>query len=374
MFHDINRPMRHRVKKISRLVLGSFLTVLLFGACVEFLYAESSEKKGGPPASLVEVSEVIEKEVLRSITLVGTGEAWLETVVAAEEDGLVSGMRVEEGDQVEKNQLLCEQDPTQLLLRIEAAKAELAEAEVIQAQTERDRDRQKRLFAINSVAEKAYEDAQFSAEAATKKVARLRAMLLALEDQMSNKKIKAPVSGFVVERHCVVGQWLKQGEPAITMIVRDPILFMVPVPEKYVPSIRKGEEVPVTFDALPKRKFTGKIDAVIQKADTASRTFPVRIKIPNPEGLINPGMLGRATLPVGNPHKALLVPKDALVLGSAGKAVYIVIDGKALPVPVEAGSAYGSLIEVKGDLRPGQKVVIRGNERLRPGLPVKIKP
>ena len=85
-------------------------------------------------------------------------------------------------------------------------------------------------------------------------------------------------------------------------------------------------------------------------------------------------MLGRATLPAGGLHKALLVPKDALVLSGSGKVIYVVIDGTVRMVPVKTEAAHGPLIEVKGDLRPGQQVVIRGNERLRPGQAVKVLP
>jgi multidrug efflux pump subunit AcrA (membrane-fusion protein) len=83
-------------------------------------------------------------------------------------------------------------------------------------------------------------------------------------------------------------------------------------------------------------------------------------------------MLGRATLPVGNRHRAILVPKDALVLSSSGTVVYIVNDDKAYLVPVKMGPAHGPLIEILGDLKAGSKVVVRGNERLRPGQPVRI--
>jgi RND family efflux transporter MFP subunit len=259
-------------------------------------------------------------------------------------------------------------------LKIEASRAELAEAKVLQSQAQRDWERQKRLFDINSVSEKAYEDARFNLDGARKKVTRLSANLRSLEDQLSKKQIKAPVSGYVVKRHCLVGQWLGEGNDAITIVVPDPIRLMIPVPERYVSAIKKGAQAEVTFDALPGQTFKGEIDAVILRADEAARTFPVRIKISNPDGVIKPGMLGRANLPVGNRRLATLVPKDALVLSGTGKAVYVVVDQTARVVPVETGAAHGPLIEVTGDLKPGQKVVVRGNERLRPGQPVQIIP
>jgi RND family efflux transporter MFP subunit len=334
--------------------------------------SQPSKQGGGPPPAPVEVAPVVEEEVTTSVTLIGTGEAWLETIIASEESGLVRTMMVEEGDRVDKGQPVCEQDSTQLALRIEAARAELAEAQVVQAQADSDLDRQKRLFAISSVSEKAFEDAKFRAEGARNRVRGLQASLSALEKKLQSRKIRAPISGYVVKRHCLVGQWLGEGQPVVTLVVPDPILFKVPVPERYIPSITRGDTAQVSFDAIPGRSFPGTISAVIPRADDASRTFPVRIEISNPEGLIKPGMLGRATLPTGEPRKAILVPKDALVFTTTGTAVYTVVDQKANFVPVRTGAEHGSLIEAEGDLEPGLDVVVRGNERLRPGQPVTI--
>lgn len=333
---------------------------------------QGPERKEGPPPALVEVATVIEKEVVSRITLIGTGEPWLETVVAAQEAGVVSKMHVEEGDRVKKGQLLCEQDTTQLKLELEESQYAISEAKILRNKAKREFERQERLYKINTVSEKAYEDARFNYDASRKKVNQLRAARKNLEDQLRKKQVKAPISGYVVKRECEIGAWMGEGDPAVTLVVPDPIIFLVQVPERYVPSLKTGNRVEVTFDALPGKGFQGEIDAVIIKAETAARTFPVRIKISNPEGAIKPGMLGRATLPVGDPRKAILVPKDALVLSGNGKVVFVVIDQTAHLIPVETGDPYGSLIEVRGDLKPGLKVVIRGNERLRPRQPVKI--
>jgi membrane fusion protein (multidrug efflux system) len=352
----------------------AFLAAVLAVVWADGLYAQPSKKKGGPPPALVRVSTVAEKEVIARITLVGTAEPWLETVLASQEAGLVRKMLVDEGDYVKKNQRLCEQDATQLKLKIEAGRAAFAEAEVLRAKAQREWERQKRLYNIQSVSEKAYEDAKFDTDAMVNKVARLKAELNALEDQLTKKRIRAPVSGYVVKRHALVGQWLGEGEPVVTLAVLDPIRVIVPVPERYISSLKKRDRAQVNFDALPGQTFEGVIAAVIPRADAAARTFPVHVEIPNPKTAIKAGMLGRATLPAGYLHKALLVPKDALVLSGMGTAVFVVNDQSARLVPVKTGAAHGSLIEVGGDLKAGLKVVIRGNERLRPGQPVQIVP
>ena len=358
---------------LSALCIFLLCFALLLFSPARHTVAQTSDKRGDPPPALVEVQAIEEKTVAPRVSLLGTGEAWLETVVASEEAGLVSGMLVEEGRYVKKNQPLCRQESTQLELKIEAAEADLAEAKVLQLQNRREWERQKRLYQINSIAEKAYEDAKFKAEAADKRVERLDAGLRGLKDQMKSKTTRAPISGYVVQRHCLLGQWLGEGEPVVTLVVPDPILFIVPVPERHIPHIQKGDQIPVTFDALPDRIFKGVVDAVILRADQGARTFPVRIKIANAKGAIKPGMLGRATLPAGRARKALLVPKDALILDPSGAAVYTVSEGVARFVPVKTGSEQGALIEVEGSLKAGAVVVIRGNERLRPGQPVQIR-
>jgi membrane fusion protein (multidrug efflux system) len=350
------------------------LASLVAAFWADLLYSQPRGKGGGPPAAPVEVATVVEQEVESRITLVGTAEPWLETVVAAQEEGVVQKMLVEEGASVKKGQPLCEQDADQLKLNIRAARASLAEEKVMLAQAERELGRQKRLFAIQSVSEKAYQDAQSAVEASKRKVERLRAQLNALQDQLKKKKVTAPVSGYVVERHCLVGQWMGEGQPAITLAVLDPIRVIIPVPERYISSVKIKDTAEVVFDALRGQTFKGVIVAVIPRADQATRTFPVRIELPNPSGAIKSGMLGRATLPVGNPYKALLVPKDALVLSGTRVSLYVVENQAARLVEVKTGPARGPLIEVEGDLKAGQEVVVRGNERLRPGQPVQVRP
>ncbi|MBW1942919.1 MAG: efflux RND transporter periplasmic adaptor subunit [Deltaproteobacteria bacterium] len=352
------------------LFVVSILAALLLAP--HFAGARNDSKKKGRPPAAVRVSPVQEKEVVTLVTLIGSAEPWLETVVASEESGLVKEVLVEEGDRVQKGQVLCKQNTSQLELKVEAAKANMAEARVQETQAQRELQRQERLYSIKSVSEKAYDDARFASEASHKKMARLKVELRALEDQLDKKIIRAPVSGYVVKRHCLPGQWLGEGKPVVTLVVPDPILFMVPVPERHIPAMRKGDSARVIFDALPGRVFRGIIDAVIPRADKVARTFPVRIKILNRDNAIKAGMLGRATFPVGNPHRAILVPKDALVLSSSGTVVYVINDDKAHLVPVKIGPAHGPLIEIQGNLKAGSKVVVRGNERLRPGQPVRV--
>jgi multidrug efflux pump subunit AcrA (membrane-fusion protein) len=132
--------------------------------------------------------------------------------------------------------------------------------------------------------------------------------------------------------------------------------------------------------------LTGEVVQIVPQADLRSRSFPVKIRVQNPTTpsgyQLKSGMLGRASFFIGDESEILMVPKDALVLGQ--QILVMVIEESpsrpgqppqppmmtARPVPVEVGAALGNWIQVRGMLKPGEKVAIRGNERLMPGQPV----
>jgi multidrug efflux pump subunit AcrA (membrane-fusion protein) len=136
------------------------------------------------------------------------------------------------------------------------------------------------------------------------------------------------------------------------------------------------------LDAMPDKLFEAEISRIVPQADVRSRSFPVKMVIPNPRDasghVLKSGMLARVTLAVAEPKLAMLVPKDALVLGGPAPLVYVIVrdpqSGKtiAAAVPVQLGVADGAEIQVLGNLQLGQQVVVRGNERLMPNAPVTV--
>jgi RND family efflux transporter MFP subunit len=164
------------------------------------------------------------------------------------------------------------------------------------------------------------------------------------------------------------------------VIELDPIEIEVFVPELYIAKIRPRDSVSITINALADRVFVGEVARIIPQADLRSRSFPVKIRLDNPQYEIKAGMLVTATIGVGEEKPSLLVPKDALVLNGPQRAVVVAAkDAKSVQtvariVPVETGTAVGSLIQVTGALQAGDLVVIRGNERVRPGQPLRTRP
>lgn len=230
------------------------------------------------------------------------------------------------------------------------------------------------------------------------RVAMQDALVRNLESRVRKHTIIAPFDGFVVAEHTEQGEWVTQGSLVADVVALHEVDILVNVRESHVAHISPGQEIPVEIPALADLRVTGKVVSIIPQADLRARTFPVKVRVVNPTAddstadrvvTIKAGMIARAVIPTGTRHKGLLIPKDALVLGGLSPTVFVVDatvpdindpadakrstdTGKVRPVAVTMGSSDGRLIEIEGPIKAGEKVVVRGNERLRPGQEVAI--
>ena len=109
-----------------------------------------------------------------------------------------------------------------------------------------------------------------------------------------------------------------------------------------------------------------------RKEDRNSRTFPIKVELPNPDLIIKSGLMSGVILQVGAPYEALVIPKDALVLRGGAKFVFVMKDASVSQVPVIAVNHVNNEVEIHGQLEAGMNVVVEGNERLFPGQPVRV--
>jgi len=209
-----------------------------------------------------------------------------------------------------------------------------------------------------------------------------------IDDQLGKHTIRAPFDGWVVERFAEKGQWVSRGGLVARVAELDRVEVEARVPELSIRWLRPGAEVRLEFDAAPQLSWIGAIERVVPQADLLSRSFPVKIGLDNRvvEGdpILKGGMLARAWLPVGQTGAATVVPKDALVLGGPMPLIFVVDQaprevpgaaaGTVRPVEIGLGAAVGDAVEARGAIEPGMLVVVRGNERLRPGTAVSFVP
>ena len=198
-----------------------------------------------------------------------------------------------------------------------------------------------------------------------------------LTEQYDRHTMFAPFDGYVTAEMTEVGQWVMQGDPVAEIAELKEVDVEIGVLEDYVARLDMGVVGDVEIPSLRGRRFEGKIAVINPQADARSRTFPVKVRIPNEEHhkvpLLKAGMFARVTLGVGDPVAVPLVPKDAVVLNAKAPFVYVVdTDTKtgksvARPAPVTLGASRGQWISVgNGEVKEGDQVVVEGNERLRP--------
>lgn len=350
-----------------------FLTIgLAFLILAPSLMAGDADKSKGPPPVPVRIALVEQKMVSEQVSLVGTTEAVATSTVAAEVSGVVEYFPVKEGDFVKKGDLLVRLRSNELKIRLKGA---VAAREMIRARlelAEKELNRYSRLKDADSIAARNYDEAFYNQRAFSQELLRSEADMERLEYEIKQTQVVAPFSGFISTEHTQVGEWINVGGPVVELVDLGQIQASVDVPERYMVMIAPQGEVKVRVKSISEGLRAGRINAILPQGNPDSRTFPAKINIENQNFKIKSGMEVMVTFNLAAQKSALLVPKDAVVTAGNNRLVFIVNDGKAIPVPVKILGYYDGNVEVAGKLAPGSKVVIRGNERLQPGQPVSV--
>ncbi|MGD2062390.1 MAG: efflux RND transporter periplasmic adaptor subunit [Nitrospirota bacterium] len=327
------------------------------------------------PPALVVIAPVESGEVRVPLTLVGSAEPRYSSEVASEVDGVVAVVAARKGAAVKSGDVLVKLRTVPAELDLEEARGRVGEVEARIVKAAADVKRARRLFEQSFTSEEELQKAQADLDALRQQARQLRAVVARLEDRLARMTIRAPFAGWVVTERTEVGQWLGEGDIVAELTDLSVIHAMVPVPEQELSRIRLGMAVEIAFDALPAMPFTGRVTAIVPKADPAARSFPVEVSIDNPDGRILAGMLARATFRHDGEARVSSIPKDALVPQPGGGGYVVkVVDGAAAIVPVrvlESQEERFAVEGLQGELAPGDRVVIRGNERLRPGQPLR---
>jgi RND family efflux transporter MFP subunit len=284
---------------------------------------------------------------------------------------VVERLLAREGDRVDQGQPLVTLRRQNLALRLEAVRGQLKEAEARQNLARTSLERTRGLFAEKIISEQQLDDALSEFEAWQGRVDQLQAEVARLEDDLARATVRAPFSGVVVEERIAEGEWLAEGGAVVELVDQEDLEVTVEVPEGSFDGLQVGTPARVVVSSLGDLEVEGTVRAVVPRADSRARTFPVKIAIAGREGRIAVGMLAHVHLPVGTAVESIIVPKDAIVEQGDQKVVYrIDSDNKVERLDVQVGSPVGVWVSVEGEIRSGDRVVTRGNERVFPGQSV----
>ena len=323
------------------------------------------------PPSPVRYTEARAHSLRASVRLPGTVESRTSSQVATEVAGLVEEFPGREGRNLKKGDPIAQLRRNNIKLRLRSLASQVREAETRLGQAERRSSRALELFEASVVSQQQLDDALSETAAWEARLGQLTADTEQMEYDLERTTIRAPFDGVVVLEQTELGQWLKVGDTVVELLSPWNLEVVVNAPERYFRTIKRGTRATVTFEALPGTSINGRVSAVIPRADAAARTFPIKVRISNRQGRISAGMLAQVSFRSGSSNASVIVPKDAVVAQGPGRVVFRLNgDNTVEAVPVTTGSGAGVWITVKGSIQPGEKIITRGNERLRPGQQV----
>jgi multidrug efflux pump subunit AcrA (membrane-fusion protein) len=378
----------------------------------------SSPGDGGqaPAAIPVKVGNVRRIHTAQTVPVSGSVVSWSDPAnVAFVASGKVVEAGPREGDAVRKGQVLARIDPADYTLAVEAADAQAAAAralldkaesparpEVLEqariafARAEDEYRRMKQLYDSKSLApndfhkfEAAYEAAgqQYrQAQAGAQKEDRAQAR--AVYDQavasvgiarkrLEDATLRSPLSGFVSSRSVQVGEMASPGRPVFQIVELDPVEITVGVPETDIHLVRLGQSAAVQVPAAPGEAFEGTVRLINVAADPTTRTYMVRIRVPNPKHTLRVGMIAEAQIRSDLALDAMTLPGESVLHDPQGATVVFVYfpeQKRVYSKRVETGTVYGREIQIKSGLAGDESVVVAGQERLRDGVAVAAAP
>lgn len=307
----------------------------------------------------VEAAPVTAGTVVEEIQAVGTLRANESVTLAAEIAGRIERIAFREGDRVKAGDVLVELDASVLRAELDKARSDLALAKA-------NHERAITLAGHGMGTLRARDEALGAYQAA-------RANLALAEARLRKATLVAPFSGVVGLRTVSVGAYVAPGEPIVQLADTHPIKLDFRVPELALTSLRRGQPVQVTIDALTGRTFEGTIYAIDPIVDVNGRSIRLRATIPNRDGALSPGLFARVRLVLDRRENALLVPESAIFARDSRQLVYRVVDGRAVQTEVVLGQRRPGQVEIRRGLQLGELVVTAGQQQLRDGAQISLR-
>lgn len=271
--------------------------------------------------------------------------------------------------------------------RLNQAASTVREAEAGSAKARLDLERARELFAVQSLTRPDLDAAQSSFDASQARIDSARAQVALADISLRDCDLVSPISGVVLERRIEAGTLVGTGTVGFVIARVAPVKVVFGVPDLLVHRIAPGSELDVATEAFGETRFRGRVTAISPSADLQSRVFNVEVTVPNPDGRLKPGMIGRVEVAAGPLASSsadtgtVAVPLVAVVQPGPGGDTYAVylVDGSADRAVARArqvalGDVRGNAVAVTRGLQPGERVIVSGASLLVDGEAVRVVP
>jgi HlyD family secretion protein len=395
---------------VTKLLLTTTIALLALASGNDLAFSERDIRKVP-----VKVLKLEERDFSSTLSLMGTINYASKADVSSEIGGVLSSVNVEEGDVLQKGQVIAVIDSTLLQAQLKQAQASLEMAEIdlrkseyemrkAEAEVESTRitveklkdyfDTQKKLFTIGGITQSKLDEAEIRYQKsladyktaledlrslqvksnqgrieAEARVIRARADVDEIKARIEKSTIRAPISGIVSSKRKWTGESISinPGDSVIVTIVDTKDVYAeADLNERNLGSVKVGQQAEVIADAYPDLSFTGKTHLISPTIDRDSRTVKVKVKVSNDKQLLKPGMFVRVKIVLDSLQNVVAVPQEAVITTEDGREmVFVIIDEVAFLREVQTGLKRDDWVVIHKGLKVGEKVVVEGQERLR---------
>ncbi len=385
------------IKPSITLYMKNFIPSYLTISCVIlliFTVASCADKKQeAPPPPDIQVVEVIQKDVPIYNEFVGQVYGEKDIPIRARVEGFLEGIHFKEGLKVTKGQLLYSIDPLPFEAKVNSQKSRLSEAETMQVKAKSDLDRYIPLAKKNAVSQSDLDAKQAQYDAAVSSVAAARSNLRSAEIELGYCRIYSPIYGIIGKTLARVGDFVgREPNPVIlnTVSKTDNVrvtfflteadyLFIAreyqQVIKKELKNELKKEEKAVLQLILSDGStyaHTGKVDFIDRGVDASTGTILIQASFPNPNFLLRPGLYAKVKVKMENRKNAILVPQRCVMELQGQHSVYVVnTENKIESRTIKTGARIGDLWLVNEGLKPKDKIVLEGLQRVAGGMEIK---
>ncbi len=370
---DLERA--HVAKGIARAAFIAAGLLVLAGCTQQSRPAQAPQE--------VTVIEVAPKPITLHTDYVGQTQAPDTIEIRAQVTGLLERQAFVDGERVKKGDLLYVIDQRPFLAQVAQAKAALSQAESNQVNAKQNLERNERLIAEKAVSQADYDSAVALEHAAVANVAAQGALLRNAELNLEFATVHAPRDGYMSRSGVKPGALITAQQTLLsTLYSSDPMWVYFSLSEDRALELRKAHRRPdkstpfrITLADGAEYAIAGQLDFVDAAIDSKSATLQVRLSVPNPDRVLRPGLFVRVSVPILDVTEAIRVPQQAVQELQGRRSVYVVAtDDKVQARQIVAEFRIGSDWVVSGGLTAGERVVVEGISKIRPGSAVKPVP
>lgn len=367
---------------IKKLVIAAISIIAISGCSQE----PAPQAAGGqPPPPTVSVLEVALQPVENTVTLPGRVSPLRQSQVRPQVEGVITERLFEEGAFVEKGQQLYQIDDSRYAAQLASAKADVKSAEANRKTLEARAERYKGLLDKNAVSQQEYDDAIAQAEQADAQISVAKAAVELAQVDLDFTKVYAPISGQISRSYMTVGALVtsNQTQQLATITQLDPIYVDMQQSGKGVLKLRRAMQesgtLPVTLvlDDMTGESYehTGELKFSEVTVDETTGAVALRAEFPNPDSLLMPGMFTKARVNISNTQEILVPQRAATRQPDTSLSVMVVnAENKVEARTITIAGSYGDQYIVTSGVAAGDKVIVAGYQKVKPGAQVNTKP